>query len=757
MLKENPVINNENICNNECAKNYFQKRPKLKSFIKQFNTCLENNSCTYFLALYYMDLVFTSDDLIKIFYSHFSPSSYKFGYSNQKELPMRFYILISLSCLIIASKFNENDPHVPNMSNFVSLCSEFGKRDYAFIFDLDDIVAGEVITLKSLKYKLQFYSVYHFVLFFFTHGLVFKSTIERSKLYGKYNEKKIMEKIYFQSREIIDLIINKQEYYYLYMGNTNYITAVEITLWSIEKVLDIKINNETENIFKLIYNIEIEKENHQKIFNILNQIVNDSNNKVKTNHNTRIKNIERNKRNQDLENSIKSQSVKMVPRITYSIINTINNNQNQNINININTNFNGSSNNAYHINNPINYNIPYQYPTIENIQNNLHLRNSYIRPSALQHSSQNSLTNLQIIDVNKNINTVIPNNRIYKNSRVERISYRGKPVINNSNTKKEPQNSKSKEKMPKDSSKTLQKIVKIFDKNNMSTPTVKNPEMLRNSINYINNSNLKDTMNFDNKSNNSTNVSNYTNATNSTNIDNIIINNVNIHNSRRYYVGRTKQRSNSTQKNQTPINNLLLNNSYFLQPNFNNNNINERIVGNFENENNESFNISDKNVSNIGIYNSQYNDQNLNYFLQFSTTEQNKKNKNEETLYNSMSNAIEKKFNKTITISNQKKINRTKILLNENTNKIPKDNKNSVNVNTLNFDNLNNEYKNTGNEKKNNEIIIINNNIHINTFIDKKNLNCDKNIKACKIKKVKIKKPVVNNIKKLKEKNEKYK
>ena len=746
MLKENPKITNENILYNDQSKNYFQKRPQLKTFIKRLNTCLENNSCTYFLSLYYMDLVFTTDELIKIFYSHFSPSSYEFGYSNRKELPMRFYVLISISCLIIASKFNENDPHVPNMSNFVTLCNEYGRGDYAFDFDLDDIVAGEVITLKSLKYKLQFYSVYHFVLFFFTHGLVFKSTIERSKLYGKYNEKKILEKIYFQSREIIDLLINKREYYYLYMGDENYITAVEISLWAIEKVLEIKINNETENIFKLIYNIEIKNEIHEKIYNVINQIENDLNNKIKITRNdlnSRVKNSDKNQNIKGLNDSLKSQSVKAAPRITFNILNTINQNQNNN------SNFNVSSNNTYHINDSINNNIQYQYPIINNVQNNLQIKNNFIRPSA-QHISQNSLTNIQFIDVNKHTNNIIPNNRIYKNSRVERISYRGKPVIKKT---KEPQNSKSKEKVPEDSSKNLRKITVTFDKKNITTPNNKNNEIMLNTINYINNNNLKDTINYDNRSMNSTNVSNEINATNITNIDNIIINNVNIHNSRRYYVGRTKRRSNSTQKNQTTINNMLLNNNYFIQQNLKNSDIfNPANDYNFENENNEIFNKSQKNVANIGIYSSKSNDPNSNYFLNFNSTMQNQIYKNEGDLYKSMSNDGEEKFSKTIPLSNQKKINRAKTLLNENNNnKVPQDNTKGISSKTLYFDSLNKEYKTTGSEKKNDEIIIINNNIHINTFADKKNLNCDKNVKVCKIKKVK--KLVGINIKGLKEKN----
>ena len=100
---------------------------------------------------------------------------------------------------------------------------------------------AEVVVVKLLKYKLNYYTIYHYLIFFFTHGIIFKKTIENSKIYKKYSERKILEKIYIQAREMLDGIIDSEKYYDLYFGKDNYIVVIEILLWSIEHVMNIKL------------------------------------------------------------------------------------------------------------------------------------------------------------------------------------------------------------------------------------------------------------------------------------------------------------------------------------------------------------------------------------------------------------------------------------------------------------------------------------------------------------------------------------
>ena len=48
--------------NNERNKLYFSRRKELKNLMKSINSYLDNNSQSYFLTIYYMDLTFTQPD-----------------------------------------------------------------------------------------------------------------------------------------------------------------------------------------------------------------------------------------------------------------------------------------------------------------------------------------------------------------------------------------------------------------------------------------------------------------------------------------------------------------------------------------------------------------------------------------------------------------------------------------------------------------------------------------------------------------------
>ena len=259
-------INSRIDLNIERNRIYFSRRKELKYLMKLVNSHIDNNSQSLFLTLYYMDLIFTHKDLEKVFYSHFMVWN---NYTSFNDLQMNNYALLSLACLIIASKFNENDPHVPTMSSYIRLLYEYSKKKY--IFNLDSLYMAEVVVVKLLKYKLNYYTIYHYLIFFFTHGIVFKKTIENSKIFKKYSERKILEKIYIQAREILDGVIDPQKYFNLYFGKDNYIIVVEILLWSIEHIMNIKIKDD-ENVFKLVFNINIDENQHKEIYGIIEQI-----------------------------------------------------------------------------------------------------------------------------------------------------------------------------------------------------------------------------------------------------------------------------------------------------------------------------------------------------------------------------------------------------------------------------------------------------------------------------------------------------
>ena len=254
--------------NNERNKLYFSRRKELKNLMKSINSYLDNNSQSYFLTLYYMDLIFTHPDLERTFFSHFSSWT---SYTTYNDIQMNNYVLLSLACLVVASKFNENDPHVPTMSSFIRLLYEYSKKKY--IFNLQSLFTAEVVVVKLLKHKLNYYTIYHHLIFFFTHGIVFRKTIENSKISKKYSETKILEKIYIMAREILDNFIDSDKYYDLYFGKDNYMVVVEIFLWSIEHILRLRLKDD-ENIFKLIFNINIPQEKHKEIYDLIDKFMN---------------------------------------------------------------------------------------------------------------------------------------------------------------------------------------------------------------------------------------------------------------------------------------------------------------------------------------------------------------------------------------------------------------------------------------------------------------------------------------------------
>ena len=268
MLEVNEVLINGIDFSSLKNKIYFNRRKQLKSLMKLINSYIDFNSQTYFLALYYMDLIFTHKDLEKIFFSHFS-LWHQYPLQNI-DLQMSNYVLLSLACLIIAAKFNENDSNIPTMSSFLRLLYEFSKKKY--IFSLEYLYRAEVIVLKILKYKLNYYTIYHYLIFFFTHGIVLKKTIQRSKIYNKkYSERKILEKIYIKVRELFDEIIETEKYYNYYFGKYNYEIVVAILLWCTEQILEEKIDDD-ENIFKLIFGINIEPNKKKEIYDILEEL-----------------------------------------------------------------------------------------------------------------------------------------------------------------------------------------------------------------------------------------------------------------------------------------------------------------------------------------------------------------------------------------------------------------------------------------------------------------------------------------------------
>ena len=341
MISSNSQIplNTRQINVSKITKIYFEKRKEIKNLLKNMNTGLDNNSSTYFLALLYADLIFQNYSLEEIFPNENSTSRYNSSSSSQQKIfPLKHCLLISVCCLIVASKFNEKDPHVPDLNSFIRIYNQNSK--FYFIFSIDEFRNTEVKIIKLLKYKLNFYSLYQFITFFFANGILFEKNFSQSYLAKKYkySEKKILEKIYVKSRELLDLMIDDYDkYFLLFNGKDNYVTAIEILTWAIESVLDIKLINEKNNYcFAKVYNINIEYNIHKEINSLLNDIYYNNNQNIQYNDASNTDASNKINYNFDYGHNIVNSDLDINNRYSNNIIkedNNLNNNNKNNSNL----------------------------------------------------------------------------------------------------------------------------------------------------------------------------------------------------------------------------------------------------------------------------------------------------------------------------------------------------------------------------------------------------------------------------------------
>lgn len=199
-------------------------------------------SNTYFLSAYFLDLIFLKNKIPYIYNNNFE--------------------LLGLSCLVLAAKHLENDPTVPHLQYFVSAYNYTVKQiknvsQMSNVYDFkkvafNDLMITEVIVLKMLNYKLNYFTIYDFNSFFFGHGIL---KIEQLKdisedFYSKKNNnfigmdddlnyinpsmvKKILEKIYKKSRFYLDNVVKSK----ISLKYDSFVISIYIMYKSVEYVI----------------------------------------------------------------------------------------------------------------------------------------------------------------------------------------------------------------------------------------------------------------------------------------------------------------------------------------------------------------------------------------------------------------------------------------------------------------------------------------------------------------------------------------
>ena len=188
-MKKNIYNNFSSDSFSSISKEYLALRNDLFDLIKRISDKMGFKSQTYFLSIYFLDILFCQN------------KKYDCNYN-----------LLGLACLLLASKHCENDPAVPELKYFIRIYNNnVGNKNS---ISVSDLFYSEVMASKILNHKLNYYTVYDFNSYFFIHNIVkweqLNDLYNDNDRYGmKYSlkEQKIMEKIYKNSRYYLDDLI----------------------------------------------------------------------------------------------------------------------------------------------------------------------------------------------------------------------------------------------------------------------------------------------------------------------------------------------------------------------------------------------------------------------------------------------------------------------------------------------------------------------------------------------------------------------
>jgi len=227
-------------------KEYLYSRKTLFHILHKITKKLGFKSQTFFLCTLYLDMIFSQKRKINI---------------NMNSL--------GLAALCLAAKYVENDSLVPNLQYFLKVYNNI--LGYKSMISFGDLKYTEVMVLKLLNYKLNYYTIYDFNSFLFGHGIIkleqikeLKGDKSRHHFRNKRKDfcfnhtsslmiKSILEKIYQRSRYYLDIIVNETKLNFKY---NSLILSIYIMRKSVFEILAHEYNiamyekNEKEQFYK---------------------------------------------------------------------------------------------------------------------------------------------------------------------------------------------------------------------------------------------------------------------------------------------------------------------------------------------------------------------------------------------------------------------------------------------------------------------------------------------------------------------------
>ena len=218
---------------------YLKIRSKLLNLLRTISAKMCFKSQTYFLSIYYLDILFTN--------------------SKNKKIELNYNIM-GLACLLLSAKNCENDPVVPELKYFTKIYNKIIGNKKAI--SVSDLFYSEVMAIKLLNHKLNFYTIYDFNSFFFNNNILTEEQLkfidnnfQMENNFTFYNNnvsikiKRVYDKIYRLSRHYLDRLLENS----LCIKYSSLLLSIIIMKKSIEYILlQEKCNNinDIDNITK---------------------------------------------------------------------------------------------------------------------------------------------------------------------------------------------------------------------------------------------------------------------------------------------------------------------------------------------------------------------------------------------------------------------------------------------------------------------------------------------------------------------------
>ena len=226
LMKNNIFDNFYNLPYISINKDYISSRKTLFNILHKITIKMGFKSQTFFLCAHYLDILF----------------------SKKRRINCSLNTL-GLASLCLSAKFCENDPIVPHLQYFIRIFNHI--MGYKNIISMSDLKRTEVLVLKMLNYKLNYYTIYDFNSFLFGHGILkieqlkdiemknrrFYQSRRKEFVINPTNSimiKNILEKIYKKSRVYLDTIIENTKLCFKY--NPMYL-SIYIMKKSVEEIL----------------------------------------------------------------------------------------------------------------------------------------------------------------------------------------------------------------------------------------------------------------------------------------------------------------------------------------------------------------------------------------------------------------------------------------------------------------------------------------------------------------------------------------